>query len=58
MCLICTELAKGRLTSKEAYRNIEEIVDDMTEEHYFEVLGKIIDKKEEENANLDPKSNI
>ena len=48
MCLICIELEKGRLTAKEAFRNMEEIIDDITGEHFYEVLGKIHDKNTEE----------
>ena len=50
MCLICTELAKGKLTSKEAFKNMDEIIDSITGEHFYEVLGLITDKRKEEES--------
>ena len=37
MCLICVEYEKGRLTIKEAYRNLGEMREAITPEHNQEV---------------------
>lgn len=43
MCLICVDLAKGRLTVDEARQNLLELrrTDALTDEHYAEVIEKI-----------------
>lgn len=48
MCLICIDLKKDKLTTKEARRNLDEAVD-VTDDHYWEVLIKIMDKEEKED---------
>jgi hypothetical protein len=47
MCIICVELEKGKLTSKEARRNLGEFREILEQEHKLEVL-KLIWKKEDE----------
>jgi hypothetical protein len=48
MCIVCTEWEKGKLTSKEALRNLGEMIGTGTEkekEHFFKVSEKILDKE-------------
>lgn len=47
MCIICVELEKDKLTSKEARRNLDEFREILEKEHKLEVL-KLIWKKEDE----------
>jgi len=47
MCLICVDIAKGRLTSMEARSNLKEVYQTMTREHIYEVV-KLVWKKEDE----------
>jgi len=49
MCLICAELAKGKLTSLEARRNFREMKTSLDEEHRTEVLKRIWEKEDEED---------
>jgi len=37
MCLICVEFEKGKLTLKEAYRNLGEMRESLSDEHAAEV---------------------
>ena len=46
-CMICIDLAKGKLTTTEASRNLAETLEP-TDEHYWEVSLEIANKKEEE----------
>ena len=41
MCLVCIEMAKGTLTSREALRNYGEMAQQMSKKHAEEVLRKI-----------------
>ena len=45
MCILCVEWQKGNLTPKEAFRNINEMIDTSDNEedigHYLEVLEEI-----------------
>ena len=43
MCLICVVYEKGKLTSKEALRNISEMLEEVGEAHAIEVVEKIYD---------------
>jgi hypothetical protein len=48
MCVVCSDWEKGKLTSKEALRNLGEMIATGTEKekkHYFEVSEKILDKE-------------
>ena len=44
MCLICVDFQKETLTATEAWRNLQEMKETMTDEHYDEVVVLIIDK--------------
>ena len=49
MCIICAELAKGKLTSLEARRNFTEMKSSLDDEHRLEVLQRIWQKEDEED---------
>ena len=53
MCLICLDLQRDRLTSREAYRNFEEMESGLEPDHVAAVYLRIIEKQfledEEEN---------
>ena len=55
MCLICVDLQRDKLTSKEARRNLGESFSTLDKEHRLEVL-KLIWKKEDEESKSDPAS--
>ena len=44
MCLICVDFQKGSLTPTEAWRNLQEMKEDLSEEHHDEVVEMITDK--------------
>ena len=44
MCLICVDFQKETLTTTEAWRNLQEMRETMTDEHYDEVVTLIVDK--------------
>lgn len=54
MCVICVEWQAGKLTSKEAFRNLGEIInstdDEETKFHLFGLSEKILDKEVGETA--------
>ena len=43
MCLICVDFQKENLTTTEAWRNLQEMKESMTDEHYDEVVVMIIE---------------
>lgn len=48
MCRICVEWEKGKLTAKEAFKNIGEVIaeaDESTREHLFRLSDKIVDSE-------------
>jgi hypothetical protein len=49
MCIVCAQWEAGKLTSKEALRNLGEMIGSSDDEektgHYFEACDKIIDKE-------------
>lgn len=47
MCLICLEWEKGKLTTKEALKNIGEYInsEDTNKNHYLELAEKILNKE-------------
>jgi hypothetical protein len=47
MCIVCLEWEKGKLTSREALRNLGEMIaaDSKDTEHYLKVSEKILDKE-------------
>jgi len=51
MCLICVELKKDNLTSREARRNLGEMRNVVGKEHRLEVLRNIWDKEDREDEN-------
>lgn len=46
MCLICTELTKDLITTKDARRNAQEVADTLSVEHVLELM-QLIEKKEQ-----------
>ena len=44
MCIVCIDLEKETLTTREAWRNLNEMKDSMDEEHIQEVVDKIWDR--------------
>ena len=48
MCLICIDLDRERLTSKEARRNLGETYTSMDKDHVIEVLRKIWEQEDKE----------
>ena len=44
MCIICVQLDKETLTTREAWRNLNEMKSSMDEEHTIEVMDKLWDK--------------
>jgi hypothetical protein len=51
MCIICVDLNKGKLTTTEALTNLKEIIDQIDEVHFVEVLDLISEKEEENETN-------
>lgn len=51
MCMICTDLALGKLKAKEADRNLEETLKP-TDEHYWEVAFNVEEQREKERKEL------
>jgi len=49
MCIICIDIAKKKINSMEAIRNLFEMAEDMEDEHIQEVLHHIEDLEEEED---------
>ena len=41
MCVICLEIEKNKITSKDAQWALIEMANELDEEHYYEVLEKI-----------------
>lgn len=41
MCIICLDIEKNKLTSKDAQWALMEMANELDEEHYYEVLDKI-----------------
>jgi hypothetical protein len=50
MCLICVELAKGKLTTKEARRALGEMAGGMDSAHLSEVKQKLSQAEEQQAA--------
>lgn len=44
MCIICVDLEKETLTTREAWRHLNEMKDSMDEEHIPEVMDMLWDK--------------
>jgi len=48
MCLICVEFKKETLTITESWRNLREMKEGMSDEHYDEVVAMLVEAYEEE----------
>lgn len=48
MCLICSDLSKGRIKIKEARRNLQEMGDSLTHEHRQEIQELITEIEKEQ----------
>jgi len=44
MCLICVDFQKGSLTATEAWRNLQEMKEGLSDEHHDEVVEMITEK--------------
>lgn len=44
MCIICIDLERERLSTQEAFRNLNEMYDSLEEEHIKEVVEKLFDR--------------
>jgi ATP-dependent Clp protease ATP-binding subunit ClpA len=44
MCIICIDLERERLSTQEAFRNLNEMYDSLDEEHIKEVIEKLFDR--------------
>ena len=53
MCLICVDLTKERLTSREARRNLRETHSTLTKKHILEVLRLIWEKEDAESKDVE-----
>lgn len=56
MCVVCTDWLKGKMTSEEALRALGELIQENDEysaknNHYFDVVDKILDKEVPFNEN-------
>jgi hypothetical protein len=56
MCLVCKDWLAGKITTKEAWRNLHELhsidTDNMEEQlHYFEVAEKLAEKENNDLKN-------
>jgi len=52
MCLICVEFKKETLTVSEGWRNLREMKEGMTDEHYDEVVAMLTEEYETELGEL------
>ena len=52
MCLICVEFKKETLTVSEGWRNLREMKEGMTDEHYDEVVSMLVEGYEAEQDDL------
>tara|TARA_Y100000296_G_scaffold67075_1_gene79511 strand:- start:881 stop:1171 length:291 start_codon:yes stop_codon:yes gene_type:complete len=50
MCLICIDFQKGTLTTTEAWRNLQEMKETLTDEHHDDVVSMIIEKIHDETT--------
>ena len=53
MCLICVDLTKERLTSREARRNLRETHSTLAKKHILEVLRLIWEKEDAESKDIE-----
>ena len=59
ICIVCKDWQKGKLTAKEALKNLGEMINSEDDSsHYYEVVEKILDEEvpmSEKNEELDKK---
>ena len=55
MCIICVQLEKDKLTAHEAYRNLSEMKETMSEEHVLEVEEGIYKKLFSRTSDIEDK---
>ncbi len=58
MCMVCIDMAKGTLTSREALRNFSEISVKVSQSHAQQVLRKIQRKMTEELSKQEEEKSI
>jgi len=58
MCLICVEFKKEALTVTEAWRNLQEMKEGMTDEHYDEVVNMIVEQLYEDQLDLNDEDDL
>ena len=58
MCLICIDFQRGALTTTEAYRNLQEMAEGMTDEHYDEVVSTLINAITDEQVDAQDEENL
>jgi|ETNvirenome_6_85_1030632.scaffolds.fasta_scaffold129236_2 Mg/Co/Ni transporter MgtE len=54
MCLICLDFQKSKLTMTEAWRNLQEMKDALTDEHYDDVVDLLREAAEDERMEEEP----
>ena len=52
MCMICHEYMKGKMTKREGYRALSEMVDDLPQEHVVEVFALLEDEDKDQKDKL------
>ena len=52
MCLICVDLTKDKLTSREARRNLKETYTTLSKNHVLRVLKMVWKKEDDEYENF------
>ncbi len=55
MCIICVQIESNKLTAHEAYRNLSEMKESMTEEHVLEVEEEIYKKLFDRSSDIEDK---
>ena len=58
MCLICVDYQRAALTTTEAWRNLQEMRETMTDEHYDEVVSMIIEKLYEDQIEAEDEEDL
>lgn len=58
MCLICIDFQKETLTPAEAWKNLQEMKDVISDEHHDEVVGMIVEKLLESEAGTENEESL
>ena len=58
MFLICIDFQKETLTPAEAWKNLTEMKDTMTDEHYDEVVGLIVERLLESEVEVEGEDDL